>query len=325
MDQRLSELRRWLEELGIAYTEIEPASEDASFRRYFRVYTAEGTRIVMDAPPEQEDSAPFVTLAGRLREAGLNVPQVLDADLERGFVLLEDLGERHYLDELDPESVERLYGDALGALVALQACGPAEAELPPYDRDLLWREMELFPDWFLERHLGLKLTPAERKMLAVTFYHLAEAALEQPQVPVHRDYHSRNLMVAAHNPGVLDFQDAVYGPVTYDLVSLLRDAYIAWPQAMVRDWVLGYHDLALDSGILRGRCETRFLRWFDLMGAQRHLKVLGIFARLYHRDGKDRYLADLPLVLDYLVDESARHAELAPLRQFLESRVLPRM
>lgn len=326
MPDRVERLARWLQrDLGLPPFELTPASADASFRRYFRVRFGGESRIAMDAPPDKEDVRPFVRIARQLQGIGLNVPAVEAENLEEGFLLLGDLGERPYLSVLDESNVDRLYGDALGALVVLQSCGPQADQLPRYDRELLWREMALFREWFLKRHLALTLNEAEQRMLDDTFESLVAAALEQPQVAVHRDFHSRNLMVADHNPGILDFQDAVFGPVTYDLVSLLRDAYVEWPRDRVEQWVLGYHDLAVDSGILRERGEARFLRWFDLMGAQRHLKVLGIFARLNHRDGKAGYLNDLPLTLRYLLDESERHAELLPLHRFLRERVEPAM
>ncbi len=324
MPQRVQQLTRWLQrDLGLPPFELTPASADASFRRYFRIRFGGESRIAMDAPPEKEDIVPFVRIARALRAIGLNVPEIHHENHAEGFLLLGDLGDQPYLDALNHDSVERLYGDALGALAILQACGPGAELLPTYDRALLLREMELFREWFVGRHLGLTLDEREQRLLDRSFDLLAEAALSQPQVTVHRDYHSRNLMVGEHNPGIIDFQDAVVGAVTYDLVSLLRDAYVAWPRERVDEWVLGYHDLAVDSGILRERGEERFLRWFDLMGAQRHLKVLGIFCRLNYRDGKSRYLDDLPLTLDYLREEAGRQPELAELGAFLEERVVP--
>jgi aminoglycoside/choline kinase family phosphotransferase len=211
----------------------------------------------------------------------------------------------------------------MGALVGLQACGPEASALPSFSRSLLMQEMELFRDWFLGRELGLALNDAERGMLTETFEHLADSALGQPQVCVHRDYHSRNLLVAEHNPGVLDFQDAVIGPVTYDLVSLLRDCYVAWPKERVEEWAIGYHNLAVQSGILREEDERGFLAWFDLMGVQRHLKAIGIFSRLQHRDGKSGYLNDIPRTLEYVREVSGRYPELSGLHTFVEDRVLP--
>jgi len=322
--QRLEQLNRWLAgELGLPAYEIAPASSDASFRRYFRISFDGESRIVMDAPPEKEDSRPFVAIARKLRAAGLNVPEVLAEDLGQGFLLLSDLGCRQYLDELNEQSVERLYGDAMRALATLQAADPMDGALPPYDRELLWREMELFREWLLGRHLKLELGEAEQKLLDESFELLVRNALEQPVVMVHRDYHSRNLMVHEDNPGILDFQDAVYGPVTYDLVSLLRDCYIDWPRQRVEAWVGAYHDIAMERGILGERQLERFLRWFDLMGVQRHLKASGIFARLNHRDGKSGYLRDIPRTVGYMVEVCGRYPELKPFARLLEARLVP--
>lgn len=326
MPQRLEQLQRWLsDELGLPEYTIAPASADASFRRYFRILFDGESRIVMDAPPDKEDSRPFVSIGRQLRGIGLNVPEILAEDLQQGFLLLSDLGDRQYLDVLDAQNAGRLYGDAMGALATLQASGPGAQQLPPYDRELLWREMELFREWYLGKHLGLVLNPGEQKVLDETFELLVASALEQPAVSVHRDYHSRNLMVSEHNPGILDFQDAVYGPLTYDLVSLLRDCYIAWPREQVEGWVSGYHDMAFEQGILGERQLERFLRWFDLMGVQRHLKATGIFARLNHRDGKPGYLNDIPRTLGYVVEVCGRYPQLRPLRALLEEHVLPRL
>ena len=324
MPQRFEQLNHWLTKtLGLPPYEIAPASSDASFRRYFRVCFDGESRIVMDAPPDKEDSRPFVAIGRQLFAIGLNVPEILEEDLEQGFLLLSDLGTQQYLSALSGETVERLYGDALGALAVLQTCGPGADSLPPYDEALLRREMELFRDWFLGRHLGLSLSQNEQAVLEQVFSTLVDNALAQPQVSVHRDYHSRNLMVSAHNPGILDFQDAVFGPVTYDLVSLLRDCYIAWPREQVEQWVLGYHDIVIDHGILRGPQEERFLGWFDLMGVQRHLKATGIFARLNHRDGKPGYLDDIPRTLGYVAEVSGRYPELRPFLHLLEEKVMP--
>lgn len=323
MPQRLEQLNRWLQDgLGLRGYTIAPASSDASFRRYFRITLDGKSRIVMDAPPEKEESAPFVALARRLRGIGLNVPEILAEDLQQGFLLLSDLGEQPYLDALNEATVEGLYADAMAALLTLQSAGPGAEELPPYDRQLLWSEMELFREWLLGTHLGLELDGAAQRVMDETFGLLLESALEQPAVSVHRDYHSRNLMVCENNPGVLDFQDAVYGPVTYDLVSLLRDCYIAWPRERVERWVSDYHALAVERGILDESPE-RFLRWFDLMGVQRHLKASGIFARLNHRDGKPGYLQDIPRTLGYVLDVCGRYAELQPFLQLLEESVMP--
>jgi len=327
MDSRQAQLEDWLREAcGLDRFAVVRAAGDASFRRYFRVTLPDGaTRIVMDAPPSHEDCGPYLHVTAELAAIGLHVPAVHVAAPERGFLLLEDLGQTLYQDALDEASVDRLYGDALGALATLQACGPRTG-LPPYDHALLWREMELFRDWLVGRLLELPLAAADQAALDETYEALAAAALAQPRVCVHRDYHSRNLMVTRPpSPGILDFQDAVIGPVTYDLVSLLKDCYVRWPRQRVDEWALGYHELALQSGILEDVQEDRFLRWFDLMGAQRHLKAAGIFARLWLRDGKPGYLADIPRTLGYIVEAAARRPELARLGALIDERVLPAM
>jgi len=309
--------------LGVQDIELEPASSDASFRRYWRVRHGSGTVIAMDAPPGLEDCGRYVRIAGQLRAIGLNTPEILAQDLELGLLLIGDLGERLYLEELSEESVERLYGDALATLAVIQACGPV-ADLPIYDGPFLRREIDIFREWLLGHHLCLDLTPQEDALLEVAFECLVANALEQPQVCVHRDFHSRNLMVVpGHNPGVLDFQDAVVGPVTYDLVSLLRDCYIAWPPGRVEEWAMGYFGLAVQSGVLEQGHERRFMRWLDLMGVQRHLKASGIFARLYRRDGKPGYLADIPRTLGYVLEVAARYPELDGLGGFVRQRVVP--
>ncbi|MES9944317.1 MAG: phosphotransferase [Candidatus Thiodiazotropha sp.] len=324
MPQRIEQLKTWLTSLPeLSDYSFAPASNDASFRRYFRISENGKSYIAMDAPPEREDSKPFVQVAEAFESIGLNVPHIYARDLTQGFMLLEDLGTELYLDHLTTETVDRLYGDALGALATLQACGPMQ-RLPVYDRTLLMQEMALFRDWLLLQELGLSLSDEEHSMLDRVFELLADRALEQPQVCVHRDYHSRNLMVtASHNPGILDFQDAVSGPVTYDLVSLLRDCYISWPEQRVRDWAMGYYELAVQSGILRSEHEAGFLTWFDLMGVQRHLKASGIFARLHHRDGKSGYLKDIPRTLDYITRLNTDLAPLQALGEFIRTRVSP--
>jgi hypothetical protein len=326
LDKRFEALKTWISQvLNRPGYDIRPASTDASFRRYFRVSAGAATYIAMDAPPEQEDTRPYIAIARRFLELGLNVPQILEQDLGRGFLLITDLGERLYLPQLNESTVERLYGDALGALVVLQAgVYSGGLTLPDYDEALLQREMELFREWYLGKHLGLTLMPGQHRLLDETYAVLVRAALAQPRVWVHRDYHSRNLMVTeVNNPGILDFQDAVLGPVTYDLASLLRDCYIAWPRARVEDWVKGYYELAQHSGIPVGDDEAEFLRWFDLMGVQRHLKASGIFARLHHRDGKPGYLKDIPRTLGYVQEVSARYPELEPLAALLRELRVP--
>ena len=315
---RLEALDYWLRHnAGLGELELRPLAGDASFRRYLRVHRGEETFIAVDAPPDKEDSRPFVRIAQLLRDIGLNAPQVLAADLDQGFMLLSDLGDELYLSALSDDSVERLYGDALGALATIQACGPNANGFPPYDEDLLRRELELFREWYLGRHLGLTLSGPQHAVLDEAFQHLIDSALEQPRVFVHRDYHSRNLMVTRHNPGILDFQDAVIGPVTYDLVSLLRDCYVDWPDRRVIDWALGYHELALHSGVLTDEDEERFVRWFDWMGVQRHLKASGIFARLSYRDGKHAYLNDIPRTLGYVLAVCASYPTLRDFHDLL--------
>ncbi|MCW8945490.1 MAG: phosphotransferase [Sedimenticola sp.] len=325
MPKRVELLRTWLNNLpGMDIFELEAASDDASFRRYFRLTVAgEEPRIVMDAPPDKEDCHPFVTLAEQLGSLGLHVPEVYAADFEQGFLLLEDLGSTHYLDVLTSETADRLYGDALSALAVIQSIGPREG-LPEYDSAMLRREMDLFTEWLVGHHLGIELDAADLAMLNDCFEQLVSSALEQPQVCVHRDYHSRNLLVSSSpSPGVLDFQDAVVGPVTYDLVSLLKDCYIEWPVGRTQDWVMGYFQLAVQSGIIKSEDEGQFLRWFDLMGVQRHLKASGIFARLNHRDGKSGYLADIPRTLSYIVEVAGRYPEMTALGELIKRRLLP--
>jgi aminoglycoside/choline kinase family phosphotransferase len=326
VDSRLETLKDWVGQLlDLNEYEVRPASTDASFRRYFRVSANGATYIVMDAPPEKEDMRPFIEIAGRLYHLGLNVPEVLEQDLARGYLLLTDLGQQMYLPQLNESTVERLYGDALGALVILQAGIFTDPSfLPDYDEVLLRRELELFREWYLGRQLGLTLSRAQTTALDEAFTVLVRSALAQPRVWVHRDYHSRNLMVTpGNNPGILDFQDAVRGPATYDLVSLLRDCYIAWPYERVEDWALGYQTLALQSGLPVSADEAQFLREFDLMGVQRHLKATGIFARLNHRDGKPAYLNDIPRTLGYVVGVSGRHPGLQGLHNLLMDLRIP--
>jgi aminoglycoside/choline kinase family phosphotransferase len=326
-DSRLAQLTRWVfDDLGFAGGRLAPASADASFRRYFRVTRGEDSYIVMDAPPDKEDLGPFSSVARLLLRIGVNAPVILATDSKRGFLLLSDLGVRQYLDELAVETVDRLYADALGALSTMQmADGAMARDLPRYSHALLMREMDLMPEWFLGSHLGLQVSAAERGMLAGQFEILAQSALAQPAAFVHRDYHSRNLLVTeTDNPGILDFQDAVWGPVTYDLVSLLKDCYIAWPAPQVRDWALQYRERLLTRGFpFLGASESEFIRWFDLVGLQRHIKVLGIFARLFYRDGKQQYLRDLPRVLRYTREAAGAYAETAQLADFIARRIEP--
>lgn len=322
MGARLEQLKQWLHaEVGLPPFTIVPASGDASFRRYFRVKYDGHSVIAVDAPPGREDNAPFVRVARQLGTWGLNAPRILAESPQQGFLLVSDLGSELYLSRLDEAHVERLYGDALGALLVMQLRGAeVEATLPPYDEALLRQEMMLFREWYLGRHLQLDLTDEQEAAIETAFRLLVANALEQPRVFVHRDYHSRNLLFTPrNNPGILDFQDAVWGPVTYDLVSLLRDCYVAWPRLRVEEWALGYLDLACQSGVLREHDETRFLRWFDLMGMQRHLKASGIFARLNYRDGKPAYLDDIPRTLGYVAEVAARYPELHEFERLLRT------
>ena len=324
-DARLALIHDWLSrELHLPQVRIEVASSDASFRRYFRVFGAADTYVVMDAPPEKEDVRPYLKVSQLLEALGAHVPHVHQADVERGLLLLEDLGTIPYLQRLERGGdSEPLYADALAALANIQLRGAtACAQLPPYGRSELAREMALMPEWFLGRHLSLTLSAAEAELLGAAFEFLIIEALAQPRVFVHRDYHARNLMVVGErNPGIIDFQDALCGPVGYDLVSLLKDCYIAWPRARVESWVRAFRARLLARGGPAGASDAEFLRWFDLIGAQRHIKVLGIFCRLWYRDGKAGYLADLPRTLDYLREVSGRYAELGALARFLEERV----
>lgn len=327
MPERQRQLERWLEHsCHLPQYDIEPASADASFRRYFRITLPGGvTRVAMDAPPDKEDCRPFVSIAARMRQAGLHVPEIFEQDLQQGFLLLEDLGTRAYLDALNANTADRLYADATDALLCLQTGAPVKG-LPAYDRALLLREMQLFPDWLLGKHLGLVLDAGEQAMLRAAFERLVESALAQPVVCVHRDFHSRNLMLLDDDsPGVIDFQDAVAGPVTYDLVSLLRDCYVRWRPERVDAWV-GDAFHAASAQLLPGDIgESTFREWFDLMGVQRHLKAAGIFARLNHRDGKPTYLADIPRTLCYIVEVGRRRPAVSALAAFLAERVLPRI
>jgi len=324
--QREAAFAQWLGELapahGIDTASARSASADASFRRYFRVDTTNGPRIVMDAPPAQEDCRPFVQVAGLLRGAGLNAPEVLAWDEARGFMLLSDLGDRTYLSVLADGNAKALYGDALTALVRLQGIA-AEGQVPAYDRALLTREVQLFPDWYIARHVRTQLSTDEENRLAQCVELVLQNNLAQPTVLVHRDFHSRNLMLSgepgtAANPGVLDFQDAVWGPITYDLASLLRDAYVELEEEVQIDFAVRYWERARKAGLPVGEDFGHFWRDFEWMGLQRHLKVLGIFARLSHRDGKDAYLKDLPLVWKYAHHVATRYNGLGPLAHLLE-------
>jgi len=322
-DERLEALRTWLRTLpGVRADSLRPASTDASFRRYFRVDVDDGTAIAMDAPPPQEDVRPFLRVAGMLEEIGLNAPRVLAADAEAGRLLLTDLGAADYLASLDTGPFDALYRDAVDALVVLQQGGERfRDELPPYDEALLRVEMSLFRDWLCEKHLNLEFDASAETAWAETMQYLIDSALEQPRVFVHRDYHSRNLMQSERdNPGILDFQDAMNGPLTYDLVSLLKDCYFTMSET-TRSNLVTYYLAQLENDI---EAET-FRRWFDLMGVQRHLKASGIFCRLLLRDGKAGYLKDVPRTLDYIVALRDAYNELAWLCDWISERVQPEL
>ncbi|HZN86227.1 MAG TPA: phosphotransferase [Burkholderiales bacterium] len=316
MDKRLAALTRWLDgPLAGERFSLAPASADASFRRYFRATLAGGrSYVAMDAPPDREDCRPFLHVAQLLREAGLHAPEVHAQDLAQGFLLLEDLGRRTYLDALDDSNAGHLMRDAIGTLIRWQLATRPGA-LPPYDEALLRREMALFPEWYLGRHLGRKPDAS----LDGVYDALAKSALAQPAVYVHRDYMPRNLMLSEPNPGVLDFQDAVLGPVSYDIASLTRDAFVSWEEAQVLDWTVRYWEGAKKAGLPVAADFAEFWRAFEWMGLQRHLKVLGIFARLTYRDGKPKFLADTPRFLGYARATARRYAALAPLARLLEA------
>lgn len=327
-DSRFIQLKAWLQsQLPSADFTIEPASADASFRRYFRVRCQGNSFIAMDAPPDKEDSHPFVRIAGYLVAMHLNAPRVLAENYSEGFFLLSDLGHTHYLAVLNPHNARQLYADAMQVLLQLQRFGAVYlSALPPYDQRLLFNEMNLFRDWYLIKHLGIHLSAEQANVLDKAYAFLAEQALQQPRVFVHRDFHSRNLMYVpetGQNPGVLDFQDAVVGPLTYDLVSLLRDCYIEWPRAQIMDWVSDYHRKLHAAGLFSHVSLEQFVRWFDLMGIQRHLKASGIFARLNHRDGKPGYLNDIPRTLGYILQVGPEYPELHEFLSLLDALAIP--
>lgn len=312
LDARAVAARTWaMSCLGLQDAGFAPASADASFRRYFRVTDppSKNTWVVMDAPPEREKCEPFIRIAELLGAAGLNVPRILHRDLDRGFLLLDDLGRKTFLHVIDPHNADVLFDDAIAALVRMQKASKPGV-LPPYDRALLTRELALFPEWFVERHLRRRFDVSQQAAWDQVSETLIASALDQPCVYVHRDYMPRNLMLSQPNPGVLDFQDAVYGPVTYDVVCLFKDAFLSWPEARIAQWVARYRERAAQAGLAQPH---DFERAFDLMGVQRHLKVLGIFARIRHRDGKPQYLEDAPRFIRYVRDVAQRYPDLAPL------------
>ena len=324
IDTRLIEIQQWLTSLTTIPTllgTMRPASADASFRRYFRIDVASGgTLIIMDAPQPQEDVRPFIFVAGLFGAAGMCVPQILAQDIERGFLLLSDLGPTTYLDQLshNPTHANQLYLKAIDVLVEMQTHSKPDV-LPEYDRAFLLRELQIFPEWYLGKHLNTVLSAEQSTSLQQVFDALLANNLAQPQVYVHRDYHSRNLMVQPDGtPGVLDFQGALYGPITYDLASLLRDVYISWEEDKVLDWAIRYWERAKHAGLPVASDFDTFYRDFEYMALQRHLKILGLFARLHHRDGKAAYLNDIPQVMQYVRKTAQRYQELWPLERLIE-------
>jgi len=329
MDVRQQLLQTWVQQaltdlnLPTAQGSLTTVSGDASFRRYFRQAVKDGSFIAVDAPPDKENNPVFVEIAQAWFEQGIAVPKVIKADFEQGFMLLADMGDQLLLPLLTEDSADDLYDQAMDSLIHI---ANSQHVLPSYDQELLDREMALFRDWFLLEHLNFELTNNDERILKDTFELLRESALGQIQVPVHRDYHSRNIMVLKDNSlGIIDFQDAVQGAITYDLVSLLRDCYISWPQEKVHGWVKSYFAKAKKAHIIGAISEQQFILWFDWMGLQRHIKVAGIFARLAIRDGKQDYLNDIPLTLSYIVEVSAQYDALSEFHMWLQTRLLPKI
>lgn len=317
-DPRRAQAREFaMAALGLTDGTFEPASADASFRRYFRLVAGERSWIVMDAPPAQEDCGPFIRIAGLMQAAGIHAPRVLAQDLERGYLLLTDLGPQTLLNVINDANADALFSNAFDALLLWQKASKPGV-LPAYDEPLLRRELALFPDWYVARHLRSGFTPAQSAIWENLQGLLIQSALAQPPVYVHRDYMPRNLMLSSPNPGVLDFQDAVYGPITYDLVSLFKDAFLSWPQEKIEGWVRQYWQRAREAGLPMREDFDEFFREFEWMGVQRHLKVLGIFARIHYRDGKPRYLGDTPRFVRYVRGTASRYSGLTPLIQLFD-------
>lgn len=334
MDHRAGQALAWARaQLRLERPEFAPASADASFRRYFRITEGggEGARswIVMDAPPEQEDCRPFLAVARLLRRWELNAPEIVAEDLSRGYLLLSDLGTRTFLQALTPDNAEALFADAIAALLRMQARSLSDAAamafLPAYDATLLWREVRLFSEWYLPRHLNVALSGEEAGELERVMGLLVKSALAQPRCFVHRDFMPRNLMVSTPNPGILDFQDAVIGPISYDAVCLFKDAFLSWPAEFVHAALRRYWDGARAAQLPVSAVFGDFWRQAEWMGLQRHLKVLGIFARLTYRDGKAHYVTDTPRFVRYVMDVAPRYPELAPLTALFERHVLPKV
>ena len=326
MPDRYNSLQNWLTEiLGTSAFNLKLASEDASFRTYHRLFLKNKTFIVMDAPPEQENCKVFIKITKKLRACDVNVPIIHNVNIEQGFLLLSDLGNDLYLNKLNKSSIYELYSDALSTLVAIQVLVNVGG-VDEYDKSLLISEMNLFREWLIEKHLNIKLSDSQVKILTTLFDLLVNNALQQPKVFVHRDFHSRNLMVTKeNNPGVIDYQDAVYGPISYDLVSILKDCYIKWPKEEIDKWIDFYLNKLYEEKAQHRINRDEFVRWFDLMGVQRHLKASGIFARLSHRDGKHNFLEDIPRTLSYILDLKETYEELQPICIILEELVLPRL
>ena len=326
MPDRYNSLQNWLTEiLGTSAFNLKPAPGDASFRTYHRLFLKNKTFIVMDAPPEQENCKVFIKITKKLRACDVNVPIIHNVNIEQGFLLLSDLGNDLYLNKLNKSSIYELYSDALSTLVSIQVLVNVGG-VDEYDKSLLISEMNLFREWLIEKHLSIKLSDSQVKILTTLFDLLVNNALQQPKVFVHRDFHSRNLMVTKeNNPGVIDYQDAVYGPISYDLVSILKDCYIKWPKEDIDKWIDFYLNKLYEEKAQYRINRDEFVRWFDLMGVQRHLKASGIFARLSHRDGKHNFLEDIPRTLSYILDLKETYEELQPICIILEELVLPRL
>ncbi len=314
----MAALLDWLAGLGLSADSLAPASADASFRRYFRISTPDGTRIVMDAPPEKEDCRAYLKIAGLLRGAGVNAPEIFAQDLEQGFLLITDLGRQTYLDVLTEQNAPEMFREAGESLIRWQGASQPNV-LPEYDYALLRREADLFPDWYIARHLGITLTPAQREVLERTFVTIIEANLAQARVFVHRDFMPRNLMVSTPNPGVIDFQDAVYGPISYDIACLYRDAFISWNEELILDSTIRYWQKAKAAGLPVPADFGQFYRDIEWMALQRHLKVAGIFARINYRDGKPHYLTDTPRFINYIRKTCERYEALTPLLRLLDN------
>ncbi len=326
MDERAQELEKWLcNDLKLALRQLTPLAGDASFRRYFRAHMDTDSYVVMDIPPALEDSQSFINVAHSFAQLGVKVPNIIAADTDAGFLLLDDFGDQLYSTQLSDATAERLYHQAIDALLTIQTYQADEHYvLPAFDKAFMLMEMGYFSEWFLGHYLQLDLSTAEVQLLNTSYELLSETILQQPTVCVHRDYHSRNLMLLASGEvGVIDFQDAVWGPITYDLISLFKDCYVRWPRHNIETWLHYYYVKASEQGMLANCDWQQFLTWFEWMGIQRHLKVVGIFSRLYFRDNKENYLRDIPLGLDYLTQALASIPELATLSNFIQQRVLP--